>query len=94
MAENDTLNTKPVSKVDTDPQVDISSVLDRIKSLEKEKLNMTSELQQNNAKLEKFTAAKRIEMQNTLDSVIQKWLHSIATKDTGVKVVFLSLLDC
>ena len=73
-------------KSETIPQLDMASVLDRIKALEKEKSHLAGELQVKDAKLEKFTESKRIEMQNTLDSVVQKWLESIETKDTATKV--------
>jgi len=80
MSDKENTQTSVEKQPNTTPELDMKSVLDRIQSLEREKSTLATELQNKDAKLHKFTESKRVEMQQTLDSVIQKWLQSMDTK--------------
>lgn len=75
---------------DADKQPDLSSVLNHVTSLEKEKQALQDYLKQQNEKLEKLTAAKRDEMKKQLDSMIANWLDQIDVTDDKQKQEFMS----
>lgn len=75
---------------EADKQPDLSSVLNHVTSLEKEKQALQDYLKQQNEKLEKLTAAKRDEMKKQLDSMIANWLDQIDVTDEKQKQEFMS----
>lgn len=77
----------PVAQhVDPSGPIDVASVLGKIQALEQEKLQLANELKTKDAKLSKLTEGKRLEMQQTLDSVIKKWLTELEVKNDVNKV--------
>jgi hypothetical protein len=75
---------------ESDKQPDLSSVLNHVSALEKEKQNLQEYLKQQNAKLEKLTSAKREEMKKQLDTMISQWLNDIDVTDEKQKEDFMS----
>ena len=75
---------------DADKQPDLSSVLNHVSSLEKEKQALQEYLRQQNEKLEKLTAAKREEMKKQLDHMIENWLNKIDVSDEKQKQEFMN----
>ena len=78
---------------EADKQPDLSSVLNHVTSLEKEKQALQEYLKQQNEKLEKLTAAKRDEMKKQLDSMIATWLKDIDVSDEKQKAEFMSGME-
>lgn len=78
---------------DADKQPDLSSVLNHVTALEKEKQNLQEYLKQQNAKLEKLTAAKRDEMKKQLDTMISEWLKDIDVSDEKQKEEFMNGME-
>lgn len=73
-----------------DTQPDLSSVLNHVTTLEKEKQTLQEYLKQQNEKLEKLTAAKRDEMKKQLDTMIAEWLKDIDVNDEKQKEEFMN----
>jgi septal ring factor EnvC (AmiA/AmiB activator) len=73
-----------------DTSKDLSSVLTHVTTLEKEKQALQEHLKQQNAKLEKLTAAKRDEMKKQLDTMIAEWIKGIDVTDEKQKEEFMS----
>ena len=78
---------------EADKQPDLSSVLNHVTSLEKEKQALQEYLKQQNEKLEKLTAAKRDEMKKQLDNMIENWLNKIDVSDEKQKQEFMSGME-
>lgn len=76
-----------------DTTKDISSVLNHVTALEKEKLSLQEFVKQQNAKLEKLTAAKRDEMKKQLDTMISDWLKDIDVTDESQKAEFMQGME-
>jgi len=70
---------------DADKQPDLSSVLNHVSVLEKERQALQDYVKQQNEKLEKLTAAKRDEMKKQLDTMIAEWLKDIDVTDDKQK---------
>lgn len=71
-------------------QPDLSSVLNHVTNLEKEKQSLQEYLKQQTEKLEKLTAAKREEMKKQLDTMIAEWLKDIDVNDEKQKEEFMN----
>ena len=67
------------------PSMDLASVLAKIQSLEKEKADMRSQLDNVSSKLSKLQESKRAEMEQMMNSTISKWLENLNTSDAGAK---------
>ena len=65
--------------------MDLASVLAKIQSLEKEKADMRSQLDNVTTKLSKLQESKRAEMEQMMNSTISKWLENLNTSDAGAK---------
>ena len=65
--------------------MDLASVLAKIQSLEKEKSDMRAQLDSASAKLSKLQESKRAEMEQMMNSTINKWLENLSTTDAGAK---------
>ena len=68
---------------------DLSSVLNHVSLLEKERQALQEHLKAQNEKLEKLTAAKRDEMKKQLDTMIAEWLKDIDVADDKQKQEFM-----
>ena len=69
-------------------QVDLSSILSQVKGLEEEKAKLVQllesereRLKEAQAKADKMSESKRIEMQQALDNVIMKWLEDTVKEE-------------
>lgn len=69
-------------------QVDLSSILAQVKGLEEEKAKLAQllesereRLKEAQAKADKMSESKRIEMQQALDNVIMKWLEDTVKEE-------------
>lgn len=76
------------------PQQDLSSILSQVRGLEEEKAKLIQLLdaerqrvKEAQAKTEKMSEAKRVEMRQALDTVIASWLQD-SVKDEGVREEF------
>jgi len=78
---------------DADKQPDLSSVLNHVSALEKEKQTLQEYLKQQNARLEKLTAAKREEMKKQLDTMITEWIKGIDVTDEKQKQEFMQGME-
>jgi hypothetical protein len=67
------------------PIMDLSSVLAKIQSLEKEKADMRAQLELTTSKLSKLQESKRAEMEQMMNSTISKWLENLSTTDAAAK---------
>lgn len=65
--------------------LDMASVLSKIQSLEREKMELNQQLVQKDAKLDKLTENKRVEMHQMLETTISKFLEDLQTKDEKTK---------
>ena len=74
----------------SEPQPDLTSVLNHVTSLEKEKQTLQDYLNKQNEKLERLTAAKREEMKKQLDTMRSEWLKDIDVNDEKQKEEFMS----
>lgn len=74
-------------------QPDLSSVLNHVTTLEKEKQALQDFLKQQNEKLEKLTSAKREEMKKQLDTMIADWLKDIDVSDEKQKMEFMNGME-
>lgn len=72
------------SKPDT-TNVDISSILEKVKSLEAEKTAMQNQLTESKQRVEKLVEGKKNEMNSTLNNVIKKYLDKIEPQDESRK---------
>lgn len=68
---------------------DLSSVLNHVTELEKERLRLQEHLKEQNAKLEKLTASKREEMKKQLDTMITEWINGIDVNDDKQREEFM-----
>ncbi len=78
---------------------DLSSILSQVKGLEEEKLKLMQlletereRLKEAQAKTEKMSESKRVEMQQALDTVIMNWLQD-AVKDDKLRSEFKQGMD-
>jgi len=78
---------------DADKQPDLSSVLNHVSALEKERLALQEHVKLQNEKLEKLTAAKRDEMKKQLDTMIAEWLKDIDVTDDKQKQEFMNGME-
>lgn len=78
---------------DADKQPDLSSVLNHVSALEKERITLQEYVKQQNAKLEKLTAAKREEMKKQLDTMIAEWVNGIDVTDEKQKEEFMQGME-
>jgi len=76
-----------------DKQPDLSSVLNHVTALEKEREALQQFVKDQNAKLEKLTAAKRDEMKKQLDTMIAEWLKDIDVTDEKQKTDFMQGME-
>lgn len=72
----------------TPQSVDLSSILSQVKGLEEEKAKLAQlleaereRLKEAQAKAEKMSESKRVEMQQALDNVIMKWLEDTVKEE-------------
>lgn len=65
--------------------VDVASILSKIQSLEQEKAELNQQLTMKDAKLDKLTESKRVEMQQLLETTISKFLEDLQMRDTKTK---------
>lgn len=65
--------------------MDMASVLAKIQALEREKMEMKSNLEQTNMRLSRLQEGKRAEMEAMMNSTISKWLEQLETKDGTAK---------
>lgn len=78
---------------DADKQPDLSSVLNHVSALEKERLALQEHLKVQSAKLEKLTAAKKEEMKKQLDTMITEWIKGIDVTDEKQKIEFMQGME-
>lgn len=71
------------------PSMDFASILSKIQMLEKEKADMRAQLEMSNTRLSRLQESKRVEMEQMMNSTINKWLENLQTKDAASKVCFL-----
>jgi hypothetical protein len=78
---------------------DLSSILAQVKGLEEEKMKLVQmletereRLKETQAKADKMSESKRIEMQQALDTVIMNWLQD-AVKDDKLRAEFKDGMD-
>lgn len=68
---------------------DLSSVLNHVTALEREREALQNSLKEQNLKLEKLTASKREEMKKQLDTMISEWINQIDVHDEKQKEQFM-----
>lgn len=78
---------------DASQQPDLSSVLNHVTTLEKEKQTLQEYVKQQNARLERLTAAKREEMKKQLDTMIAGWIKEIDVTDEKQKEDFMKGME-
>jgi hypothetical protein len=78
---------------DQEKQPDLSSVLNHVTALEKERLALQEMMKAQTEKIEKLTAGKREEMKKQLDTMIAEWLKDIDVTDEKQKVEFLNGME-
>jgi hypothetical protein len=66
-------------------QVDMSSILAKIQQLEQQNRYLTDEGAQKDLRLDKLTEAKKLEMQNVLQTTIARFIADLQTKDAKTK---------
>lgn len=71
----------------------MSNILEHIKNLETTKQQLEKDLQEQRSKNEKLSAKTREGMQSALDTLMQKWMDAVNTKDAQVKTDFKSGLE-
>lgn len=69
------------------PKVELNSILTQVQSLQTDREKLMKELDNARQKVEKLTEGKRLEMKNSLDTVIAKWLED-SVENEGVRSQF------
>ena len=69
------------------PKVELNSILSQVQNLQTDREKLTKELENAKQKVEKLTEGKRIEMKNSLDTVIAKWLDD-SVENENVRTQF------
>lgn len=69
------------------PKVELNSILTQVQSLQTDREKLMKELDNARQKVEKLTEGKRMEMKNSLDTVIAKWLED-SVENEGVRTQF------
>lgn len=65
--------------------IDMASVLAKIQALEREKQELHSQLESTQTRLSKLQEGKKAEMEQLMNSTINKWLEQLETKDQASK---------
>lgn len=65
--------------------IDMASVLAKIQALEREKADLHNSLAATQGRLSKLQEGKRAEMEQLMNSTINKWLEQLPTKDANSK---------
>jgi hypothetical protein len=69
------------------PKVELNSILTQVQNLQTDREKLMKELENAKQKVEKLTEGKRMEMKNSLDTVIAKWLED-SVENEGVRTQF------
>lgn len=69
------------------PKVELNSILTQVQHLQIDREKLMKELENARQKVEKLTEGKRMEMKNSLDTVIAKWLED-SVENEGVRTQF------
>jgi hypothetical protein len=69
------------------PKVELNSILTQVQTLQTDREKLMKELENTRQKVQKLTEGKRLEMKNSLDTVIAKWLDD-SVENESVRTQF------